>query len=250
MNWSIFRYLVVIALPGVVMGQDREVSWKELLPNFLEDQRSMWAFPARLGDPHDFLPAIAVAGVEAGLILEADPPAAHYFRNTSAFGNFNNIFSSNNTAIGTAVVPASLLIVGLITKDKKMKDTALFTAGGRGRRRSAHNGSKGCDCEGATGGSGGVLRIRRFVLGRKAIERRLPFGPHHRGVLRGDHHLAEVRQTTSLGIVCLIRSRNRRWLFQAQPVGALPVGRVPGRCPGIFNQPVHSSARVTRLTPV
>jgi membrane-associated phospholipid phosphatase len=110
------------------MGQDREVSWRQLLPNFLEDQQSIWTFPARLVEPHDFVPTIAVAGVAAGLFLEADPPVAHYFRNTGAFGDFNHVFNGHTTSIGPVLVPAALLVIGLVTKDKKMKDTALFTA--------------------------------------------------------------------------------------------------------------------------
>ena len=127
-NWSLFRYFVVIALQGVVIGQDREVSWRDLIPNILEDQRSIWTFPARLDEPRDFVPAIGVAGVATGLFLGADPPAARYFRNTSALGDFNSVFSSNHTAIGTALVPVAFLAVGLVKHDKKMKDTALFSA--------------------------------------------------------------------------------------------------------------------------
>jgi membrane-associated phospholipid phosphatase len=123
-----FRWFGVILLPGVILAQNREVSWKDLLPNFLEDQQSVWTFPARLDQPRDFVPTIGVAGVATGLFLGADPPVAHYFRNTGSFGDFNRVFSSNDTSIGLAVMPAGLLVAGLIRKDKKMKDTALFTA--------------------------------------------------------------------------------------------------------------------------
>jgi hypothetical protein len=123
---SVFRWLIVVALPGFVTGQDREVGWKELLPNILEDQRSIYTFPARLDQPHDFVPTIAVAGIAAGLFLEADPPAAHYFRNSTSFGHFNHVFNGHNTTIAPVLAPAGLLIAGLITHDKKMKETALF----------------------------------------------------------------------------------------------------------------------------
>jgi membrane-associated phospholipid phosphatase len=128
MAWFIFRCSVFVALPFIATAQDREVSWKGLLPNLLEDQQSIWTFPARLNKPRDFLPTLAVGGIAAGLFLGADPPIAHYFRNTTSFGDFNHIFNGLNTSIAPALVPAGLLVAGLITKDKKMKDTALFTA--------------------------------------------------------------------------------------------------------------------------
>lgn len=104
------------------------MSWKGLIPNILQDQESIWTFPAHLGEPRTFVPTIAVAGIATGLFLGADPPAAHYFRNSNSFGDFNHIFSGRNTSIGPALAPAGLLVFGLITHDKKMKDTALFTA--------------------------------------------------------------------------------------------------------------------------
>ncbi len=119
---------VTIAVPVLSIAQDREVSWTGLLPNILEDQQSMWTFPARLDRPKDFVPTLVVAGVAAALVLAADPPVAHYFRNTGQFGDFNNVFSGSNTSIAPVVAPAALLLTGWVTKDKKMRDTALFSA--------------------------------------------------------------------------------------------------------------------------
>jgi membrane-associated phospholipid phosphatase len=119
---------LLLILPGLAFAQDREISWKELFPNILHDQVSIWTFPARLDEPREFVPTIAVAGVATGLAFGADPPVAHYFRNTGAFGDFNNVFNSHNTSIGPALVPAGLLLIGLVEHDKKMKDTALFSA--------------------------------------------------------------------------------------------------------------------------
>jgi hypothetical protein len=42
-------------------------------------------------------------------------------------GSVNSVFTGNVTAIGTAVVPVSLYATGLISKDSKMKGTALLT---------------------------------------------------------------------------------------------------------------------------
>jgi membrane-associated phospholipid phosphatase len=109
-------------------GQDREVSWKSLIPNFAEDQQSIWSFPARLDQPHDYVPTIAVGAIATGLFLGADPPVAHYFRNSTSYGDFNNVFSSFNTSVGPLLVPVGLYLIGTVEKDKKMRDTALFCA--------------------------------------------------------------------------------------------------------------------------
>jgi len=123
--------LAYIFVTSTICGQtapdDRDVSWKTLVPNILEDQKDIWTFPARLVHGNDFLPTIAFAGVSAGVILLADPPEAHYFRNASTFNGFNRVFSSNATAIGTALVPASFLLVGIARKNEKAKKTALFS---------------------------------------------------------------------------------------------------------------------------
>lgn len=128
-RWSFIACCcLTVALPAISMAQDREIRWKGLFTNFLEDQQSIWTFPARLDQPRDFVPTLVAGGITAGLILGADPPIAHYFRNTGSFGDFNHVFNGHNTTIGPILAPAGLLVMGLVTKDKKMKDTALFSA--------------------------------------------------------------------------------------------------------------------------
>ena len=68
----------------------------------------------------------AVLGTTAGL-LALDPTEASYFRRTSSFHGFNNIFTGNATAIGTIAAPASLYFIGLVRKDSKMERTALLS---------------------------------------------------------------------------------------------------------------------------
>jgi hypothetical protein len=129
LRWSFVACCcVIVALPVSSAAQDREISWKGLFTNFLEDQESIWTFPARLDQPRDFVPTIATVGITAGLAVGADPRVAHYFRNTGSFGDFNHVFNSHNTTIGPILAPAGLLVVGLVTNDKKMTDTALFSA--------------------------------------------------------------------------------------------------------------------------
>lgn len=118
---------LMLSTSPLEFGQDREVSWKTLVPNFVEDQKSIWSFPARLDQPHDYVPTIAVGAIATGLFLGSDPRIAHYFRNSTSYGDFNNVFSSFNTSIGPLLVPVGLYLIGTAEKDKKMRDTALFS---------------------------------------------------------------------------------------------------------------------------
>ena len=69
--------------------EDRDVSWKKLVPNIVEDQKAIWLFPRKLDKPRDFIPSAAFIVTGAALVVGADPPVAHYFRNTTAFNGFN-----------------------------------------------------------------------------------------------------------------------------------------------------------------
>jgi membrane-associated phospholipid phosphatase len=104
---------------------ERPVSWKLLLPNLISDQERIWTFPARLVQGQNWISTTAVLGTTAGL-LALDPTEAAYFRRTSTFQSFNNIFTGNATVVGTIAAPVSLYAIGLIRKDSKMQRTALF----------------------------------------------------------------------------------------------------------------------------
>jgi len=104
---------------------DRPVSWKLLFPNMVSDQKQIWSFPARLVQGQNWIPTAAVLGTTAGL-LALDPVEAHYFRSTSSFHGFNNVFTGNATVVGTIVAPASLYVIGFVRKDSKMERTALL----------------------------------------------------------------------------------------------------------------------------
>src|SRR6266849_8941379 len=62
--------------------EEREVSWKRMLPNILDDQKRIWLFPTQVARGHHLVPAVAVLGVTAGLTA-ADPVEARYFRANS-----------------------------------------------------------------------------------------------------------------------------------------------------------------------
>jgi membrane-associated phospholipid phosphatase len=106
-------------------GDERPVSWKRLIPNILDDQHQIWTFPVRAFQNDNWIPALGVSGVTAGLIA-ADPHTAPYFHRTTAFHGFNSVFSGTNTEIATALVPVSFLAVGLIRKDSHATKTALL----------------------------------------------------------------------------------------------------------------------------
>jgi membrane-associated phospholipid phosphatase len=108
-----------------VPDYDRPVSWKRVGPNILCDQKAIWFFPTKLGNRRNWLPTLAVAGSAAALFA-LDPSEGRYFHQTSAFGEFNNVFTSNATALGTVIAPVSLYAAGLLRKDTKMQHTALL----------------------------------------------------------------------------------------------------------------------------
>jgi membrane-associated phospholipid phosphatase len=103
----------------------RPVSWKLLLPNILDDQKRVWTFPARLVQGQNWIPTFAVLGTTAGLVA-LDPTEGSYFRRTSTFRGFNNVFTGNATVVGTILAPVTLYAVGLVRRDSKMQQTALF----------------------------------------------------------------------------------------------------------------------------
>jgi membrane-associated phospholipid phosphatase len=106
---------------------ERPVSWRQLVPNILSDQKQIWTFPARAFQNNNWVPLLGVSAVTAGLVA-ADPLDTGYFRRTTAFHGFNNVFSANNATLATAIVPISLYAVGLVRKDSYAKDTALLAA--------------------------------------------------------------------------------------------------------------------------
>ena len=71
-------------------GAEREVSWRTLPRNFLQDQKDVWLFPVRVAQGRHWLPTLVVTGATAGLIA-ADPHDTPYFRRTARFEGFNDV---------------------------------------------------------------------------------------------------------------------------------------------------------------
>ena len=101
------------------------MSWRTFSRNFLQDQKDIWLFPLHLAQGRQWLPAVAVTGVTAALIV-ADPHDTPYFRRTAQFESFNNAFSGRITATETAIVPAAFLVVGHFRHDSYAEKTALL----------------------------------------------------------------------------------------------------------------------------
>jgi membrane-associated phospholipid phosphatase len=112
-------------IPQPTPSVGRPVSWKLLLPNLIRDQERIWTFPARLVQGQNWIPTAAVLGTTAGLVA-LDPIEANYFRRSTTFQGFNNIFTGNATVVGTIMAPVSLYVIGLVRKDSKMEQTALL----------------------------------------------------------------------------------------------------------------------------
>src|SRR5882724_11668628 len=99
---------------------DRDISWKKLVPNIVEDQKQIWLFPRHLGERRKLIPAIAFVVIGTALVAAVDAPAARYFRNTAAFNGFNRAMPSAGTSAAILAAPLALYGAGLLRKDSKM----------------------------------------------------------------------------------------------------------------------------------
>jgi membrane-associated phospholipid phosphatase len=104
---------------------ERDISWRALPRNLLQDQKDIWLFPLHLAKGRQWLPTLAVTGATAALIV-ADPHDTPYFRRTTEFEGFNNAFSGPITATEIAIVPAAFLVVGHFRQNSYAEKTALL----------------------------------------------------------------------------------------------------------------------------
>ena len=104
---------------------ERPISWRQLVPNMVRDQKQIWLFPISVAHGHHLKPVLAVAGVTAGLVA-LDEHNMNYFRRTQSFSGFNRVFSSTNTSLGMEVFPAAFYIIGLARKDTYAQHTVLL----------------------------------------------------------------------------------------------------------------------------
>ena len=108
-------------------AQEREVSWKKIFPNFLDDQKHIWLFPSQVALGYHLVPTAAVLGASAGLTV-ADPIEGRYFRaNSETYHNFNQVFNGTATAAEILAVPVAFYLVGRMRKDSYAEHTALLS---------------------------------------------------------------------------------------------------------------------------
>jgi len=106
---------------------NREVSWRSLPKDFLHDQKAIWwLFPGQLAKGHHWLPALAIAGGTAGLIV-ADPHVMPYFRSHSRnLDDVNDTFDAPITSAEVIALPVSLMVAGYARHDSYQVGTALL----------------------------------------------------------------------------------------------------------------------------
>ena len=107
------------------ISPEREVSWRLLIPNLLQDQRQIWMFPVSVAHGHHLKPTLAFLGVTAGLIA-LDERNIKLVRSTQSLNGFNNVFSSFNTSTSMEVFPAVFYAIGLLRKDSYAQNTVLL----------------------------------------------------------------------------------------------------------------------------
>lgn len=106
---------------------ERAVSWKGLAPNFLQDQKHIWLFPAHVAKGKHWKPAVAFVVGTVGLV-SLDPLEAPYFRSTTAYHTFNQVFSTSHTEFVMAAVPATFYAASLLRHDAYDQHTTMFAA--------------------------------------------------------------------------------------------------------------------------
>jgi membrane-associated phospholipid phosphatase len=102
------------------------VTWKNLPIRVLGDQKLVWLFPLRVAQGQHVLPTLGVVGVTGGLIAGDSHILVHVRNHTSAFDEFDEVFSGTNTGIVTALIPATFYMYGIVRKSSYSQQTALL----------------------------------------------------------------------------------------------------------------------------
>jgi membrane-associated phospholipid phosphatase len=110
---------------GTGNPDDFSLTPSQLIPQIVQDEKSIWTFPARLVHGQDALPTAAFVLGTAALVA-LDPHDTPYFRRTSSFNGYNRVMSSRNAIIGMAAAPSIVYLAGLERKDSYAATTALM----------------------------------------------------------------------------------------------------------------------------
>jgi membrane-associated phospholipid phosphatase len=107
-------------------GSEREVTWKSIPKDFLQDQKAIWLFPTQLARGRYLLPTIGVTVGTAGLIV-ADPHVMPYFRSHSGnLDDINDVFDAPITTAEVLALPVTLMVAGYARHDSYQVSTALL----------------------------------------------------------------------------------------------------------------------------
>ena len=89
-----------------VPASEQPISLKRLPLNIVQDQKEVWKFPVMLTRGQHWKPTFALLMATTALV-ELDPHETPYFRRTKSFADFNKTFSSLNTGLVEAAIPAA-----------------------------------------------------------------------------------------------------------------------------------------------
>jgi membrane-associated phospholipid phosphatase len=107
------------------MEQRRDVNWRRLPKNFVQDQKDMWLFPLKVAQGRYVWPTVAVTGITAGLIV-ADPHLQPHISNTDLFQDTNDALNAKVSGGIIAGVPSVFYLVALLRHDHYDQATSLF----------------------------------------------------------------------------------------------------------------------------
>jgi membrane-associated phospholipid phosphatase len=111
--------------PIVKITPEREISWRLLVPNLLQDQRQIWMFPVSVARGHHLKPTLAIVAITAALAV-SDERIMRPVQTTQSFNGFNKVLSGFNTATAMEVFPAAFYAIGLMRKDAYAQHTVLL----------------------------------------------------------------------------------------------------------------------------
>src|SRR5262249_34631737 len=103
-----------------------DISWRKMPRRIFDDQKDIWLFPLQLAKGKHWVPALAVTGATAGLIV-ADPHPMPYFRSHAGkLYALNAVLYSSLSPGVILAAPVSFLITGYGTHNTYAVKTGLL----------------------------------------------------------------------------------------------------------------------------